>query len=171
MEKTSFISAGTKLPLYLPFPNYLLQLDISQTARVLYALLLNRSTLSQKNEWVDERGRIFIVFPIEELAKEMRKGKTTIKAALNELSEAGLLERIRTDFGRANHLYVKILLGQDGDGYSTVAKSENKTSMSRKSKPTTGGYSATNNCTKTNYNSNKRDIRTMDYTCEKGESL
>lgn len=171
MEKTSFINADTKIPQYLPFPNYLLQLDISQTARVLYALLLNRATLSQKNEWVDEQGHIFIVFPIGELADEMRKGKTTIKSALNELSEAGLLERIRTDFGRANHLYVKILDVQDTDRYLASIEPENGMSQSQKSKHTTGGYSTANNYTKTNYNSNKRDIRSMDYTFEEGESF
>ena len=36
-----------------------------QTAKLLYALLLDRSTLSQKNGWQDGEGRIFIVYPVD----------------------------------------------------------------------------------------------------------
>ena len=45
--------ADTKLPAYLPYPRFLLKMEISQTAKLLYALLLDRSTLSQKNKWQD----------------------------------------------------------------------------------------------------------------------
>lgn len=38
----------------------------------------------------------------------MNKGQTAIKNSLNELSKLGLLERVRAEFGRANHLYIKI---------------------------------------------------------------
>ena len=38
---------------YLPYPRFLLKMDISHTAKLLYALLLDRSTLSQKNGWQD----------------------------------------------------------------------------------------------------------------------
>ena len=37
------------------------------------------------------------------------KGQTAIKAALNELDAAGLLERKRVGFSAANRLYVKLL--------------------------------------------------------------
>ena len=56
--------ADTKLPAYLPYPRFLLKMDISQTAKLLYALLLDRCTLSQKNGWQDSEGRTFIVYPI-----------------------------------------------------------------------------------------------------------
>ena len=44
-------------------------MEISQTAKLLYALLLDRSTLSQKNGWQDGEGRIFIVYPVAEIAE------------------------------------------------------------------------------------------------------
>lgn len=43
------MTAETELPAYLPYPRFLLKMDISHTAKLLYALLLDRSTLSQKN--------------------------------------------------------------------------------------------------------------------------
>ncbi len=83
-------------------------MDISHTAKLLYALLLDRSTLSQKNGWQDSEGRTYIVYPIAEIAEMLDKGCTTIKSALNELDAAGLLERRRTGFSAANRLYVKV---------------------------------------------------------------
>jgi len=103
-----YMTAGTELPAYLPYPRFLLETDISHTARVLYSLLLDRSTLSQKNGWQDSEGRIYIVYPIAEIAETMKKGCTTIKGALNELDAAGLLERRRAGFSCANRLYVKV---------------------------------------------------------------
>ena len=102
------MTAETELPAYLPYPRFLLETDLSHTARELYALLLDRSTLSQKNGWQDSEGRTYIVYPIAEIAEMLDKGCTTIKGALNELDAAGLLERRRTGFSAANRLYVKV---------------------------------------------------------------
>ena len=44
--------ADTKLPAYLPYPRFLLKMEISQTAKLLYALLLDRSTLSDRKSVV-----------------------------------------------------------------------------------------------------------------------
>ena len=103
-----YITADTKLPAYLPYPRFLLKMEISQTAKLLYALLLDRSTLSQKNKWQDGEGRIYIIYPIAEIAEILDKGSTTIKGALNELDAAGLLERERGGFSAPNRLYVKV---------------------------------------------------------------
>ena len=53
--------ADTPLPIYLPYPRFLLKMEISQTAKLLYSLLLDRSTLSPKNKWQDDEGRIYII--------------------------------------------------------------------------------------------------------------
>ena len=68
------MTAETELPAYLPYPRFLLKTEISHTARVLYSLLLDRSTLSKKNGWQDSEGRIYIVYPIAEIAETMKKG-------------------------------------------------------------------------------------------------
>ena len=61
-----YIRADTTLPAYLPYPRFLLKMEISQTAKLLYALLLDRSTLSQKNGWQDGEGRIFSALYVSE---------------------------------------------------------------------------------------------------------
>ena len=75
-----YIMADTPLPLFLPYPRFLLKMEISQTAKLLYSLLLDRSTLSQKNKWQDDKGRIYIIYPIAEIAEILDKGSTTIRA-------------------------------------------------------------------------------------------
>ena len=88
-QETIYVGLDTGLPPYLPYPRFLLKMDISQTAKLLYALLLDRTTLSQRNGWQDDQGRTFIVYPIAEIAEMLDKGQTAIKAALNELDAAG----------------------------------------------------------------------------------
>ena len=105
---TEYITADTIMPPFFRYPRFLLKMDLSQTAKLLYALLLDRSTLSQKNGWQDSEGRTYIVYPISEIAEMLDKGCTAIKAALNELDASGLLVWERRGFSAPNRLYVKI---------------------------------------------------------------
>ena len=57
-----YMTADTKPLPYLPYPRFLLGADLTQTAKVLYAVLLDRSNLSRANGWTDEDGNIFVVF-------------------------------------------------------------------------------------------------------------
>lgn len=107
-QETVYVGIDTGLPPYLPYPRFLLKMDILQTAKLLYALLLDCTTLSHKNGWQDGEGRTFIVYPVAEIADMLDRGCTAIKNALNELDTAGLLERKRAGFSAANRLYVKV---------------------------------------------------------------
>ena len=75
---TEYITANTTMPPFFPYPRFLLKMDLSQTAKLLYALLLDRSTLSQKNGWQDNEGRTYIVYPIAEIAEILDKSTMTI---------------------------------------------------------------------------------------------
>lgn len=108
IQEEYYVRLDTLLPSFLPYPRFLLKMDISHTARLLYSLLLDRTTLSQKNGWQDEKGRVYVIFPITEMAETMNMSMTSIKTALKELDAAGLLTRKRSGFSTANHLYVKL---------------------------------------------------------------
>lgn len=47
---TDFLTADTSLPSYMMFPRFLLDMEINETAKMLYMILLDRARLSQKNE-------------------------------------------------------------------------------------------------------------------------
>ena len=50
---SDYLTVTTPLPQYLPYPRFLLDTNLSHTAKLLYTLLLDRATLSQKNNWID----------------------------------------------------------------------------------------------------------------------
>ena len=64
-----YMTADTKSHPYLPYHRFLLGADLTQTAKLLYAVLLDRSNISHANGWTDEDGNIFIVFPLSKLAR------------------------------------------------------------------------------------------------------
>lgn len=112
-EILDYMTADSSLPPYMPYPRFLLDMDLTHTAKLLYALLLDRATLSQKNGWMDEQGRLYIVFPIEKISSALDKSRMTVKNALNELTAAGLIERRRQGFSLPNRIYVKLPDGQE----------------------------------------------------------
>ena len=81
---------------------------ISTDAKVLYGLLLDRMSLSARNDWLDEQGRVYIVFTVEEIMECLACGNKKAVGLLRELeTEAGLIERRRQGLGKPNLIYVK----------------------------------------------------------------
>lgn len=107
---TQFLTPDTQLPPYMAFPKFLLDAThLSETAKILYMLLLDRARLSQKNEgWTDEAGHAFIFFPIKDLAEVMHKSEMSVKTALAALEKSDLIYQKRQGPGMANKIYVKI---------------------------------------------------------------
>lgn len=105
-RKDNYIKRDTKLPQYIPLPQFLISMKLSQSAKLLYGVLLSRSTLSQKNNRVDENGHVYVIYPINHLADSLNGTEVTIKNALQELVDAGLLKKRRQGLGTPNHLDV-----------------------------------------------------------------
>ena len=59
-----YLKPNMPLPQYLPYARFLLDIDLSHTAKLLYTLLLDRATLSQKNHWVDAQHRVAFMWSI-----------------------------------------------------------------------------------------------------------
>ncbi len=127
---SDYMKTDAKLLPYLPFPRFLLGADLTQTAKLLYAVLLDRANLSRANGWTDESGNIFIVFPLNKLADMVDKSPTTVKTALTELEAAGLIERRRCGNGMPNRIYVKQPDSQDIDRQMAGKLTPNKISNS-----------------------------------------
>ena len=106
---TDFLTADTNLPSYMMFPRFLLDMEINETAKMLYIILLDRARLSQKNEgWSDTDGHVFIYFTIEALAEVLHKSQMTVKTALAVLEKQELIFRKRQGPGQPNRIYLKL---------------------------------------------------------------
>ena len=82
--------------------------SISAEAKVLYGLLLDRMSLSARNGWLDEEGRVYIIFSVEDIMTSMGCANQKAAKLLYELeSKCSLIERKRQGLGKPNLIYVK----------------------------------------------------------------
>lgn len=81
---------------------------ISAEAKLLYGILLDRMCISVRNGWKDSLNRIYIIYTIEEIMRNMNCGNKKACQLLDELEDkAGLIERKRQGLGKPNLIYVK----------------------------------------------------------------
>ena len=81
--------------------------ELSMDAKLLYALFLDRVSLSIKNGWIDNQGRVFIYYSIKNICVDLNCGTQKACKLLDELEKVGALERKRQGLGRPNKLYLK----------------------------------------------------------------
>lgn len=103
-----YFKRDTALPPFVPLPRFMIASEYSMNAKMLYSLLLNRTMLSQKSGWVSEDGNVYVIYPIKQIADDINRSEKTVKNALNELENAGLLSRVRQGWNRANRIYLKL---------------------------------------------------------------
>ena len=105
---------------FYQFPQWLLKEEpyknLGDKAKMMYMLLFDRRTLSIKNKWYDEDGRIFMIFTNEQFMEELNCSEPAIIKAKKELAKFGLLEEVRQGINKPNRLYIngtKETLGQE----------------------------------------------------------
>ena len=141
---SDYLTVTTPLPQYLPYPRFLLDTDLSHTAKLLYTLLLDRATLSQKNNWMDERGFVYVIFLLSSLSDALRCSTMSIKRALRSLEDADLIERRRGRITVPNSIFVKVPTVQKcspawndsvpSDGTEMIPSMEQKCSTNQRNK-------------------------------------
>lgn len=80
---------------------------LSLSAKFLYALLLDRMSLSAKNGWTDKEGRVYIYFRLDEVMAQIGCGHTKAVKLFAELEQANLIERRKQGMGKPVQIYVK----------------------------------------------------------------
>ena len=90
--------------------------DLSTDAKTLYGILLDRMSLSVRNEWFDKKGRVFIIFTIEDVKRTLRCADNKATRLLRELEEFGLIERKRRGQGKPCLVYVKNFSAESSKG-------------------------------------------------------
>lgn len=158
-----YLKRDTRIGAFIPVPASILTSELSSTTILIYGAILSRSILSQKNGWIDKEGRVYTRYTAPQLAEDIGKGISTVKASLKELEEADLIERKRMGLTMTN-IYVKVpldsILGQNPNALSQNSNPfSQKAGVSVARKPDPSKYKRVN------------EISNNRYTYEEGESL
>ena len=94
----------------LQVPKVLFQMakykNLSNTAKILYSLFLDRLKFAVQNGWVDHNGDLYVIYPKSEMKKDLNTTRYGVDQAVQELVQVGNLVRIIPNNGKANHFYI-----------------------------------------------------------------
>ena len=79
---------------------------MTNNAKLLYGLMLDRMSLSKKRGWLDEANKVFIKYSLNNIEEDLNVSRKTASSLLKELEEIGLIDMIQQP-GVANIIYVK----------------------------------------------------------------
>ena len=101
--------------------------QLSAEAKILYGIMLDKLDLSVKNKWVDEKGRVYIIYTIEQIMADMNCADQKATKLLDELEKkCGLIERKRQGLGKPNLIFVKnFITGVEGSMMARIQNREN----------------------------------------------
>ena len=89
---------------YVPLPRFLLQnealRDISNDAKALYALLLDRASISWQNGYVEPNGTIWLYFTLEQAQKKLYSSRQCATRIFHEFEFSGLICRKKQGLGK-----------------------------------------------------------------------
>ena len=88
------------------FINKLYKEKLNSDIKILYAFLLDRLSLSQKNHWFDELNRVYLIFTREEVQDKLCLSEKTVTKAFKQLTDTNLIAEKRQGLGKPNLIYV-----------------------------------------------------------------
>ena len=111
MSYDYFYGQSGELFSYFRIPKALFQdhrfRQLSTDARTLYGILLDRMSLSVKNGWLDEQGRVYIIYTVREVQESLCCAEHKAVKLFRELEDMDIIERKRRGLGRPSLIYVK----------------------------------------------------------------
>ena len=88
------------------FENKLYKDKLTSDSKILYAFLLDRLTLSKKNNWINEKGEVYLIFTRQEVQDKLNLSDKTVSKAFKQLTDARLVYEKRQGLGKPNLLFV-----------------------------------------------------------------
>ena len=85
--------------------------DMRFVSKVSYSILKDRLSLSSRNNWVDEEGRIYLVSSNTSLMKILKGVKATLLSIKKQLSEYELINEVQQSTSSKGNLANRIDLG------------------------------------------------------------
>lgn len=95
---------------FFKFPRALIELpefsSLSSDAKILFALILDRVDLSEKNaeRFTDANGKIYVIYTVREICRKLGCSHTTAVKITDELEFFGLIRKHHTGQGKANRI-------------------------------------------------------------------
>lgn len=97
-----FSKENTDLPT-IKYPLFMVGMNLSITAKLVYALLFDRAA-DRKTAETD--GKIYVTFTIKDLSECIGKSEMTVKNSLKILEEKGLIKRKSKGVGKPTHIFI-----------------------------------------------------------------
>ena len=94
---------------FIQLPNALFEgalAEMSSDGKMLYSLLMNRRSLSAKNNLTDARGRTIVYFTNQEVCKRLQCGHDKVTKLFRELERYDLISRRKQGLGKPDLIYV-----------------------------------------------------------------
>ena len=88
---------------YIPFPRFLMEdslAGLSNDAKVLYALMLDRASISRQNGYVEPDGTIRLYFTLEQAQTKLHRSRQSATRIFQELEYSGLIVRRKQGLGK-----------------------------------------------------------------------
>ena len=108
---------------------------LSNDAKFLYGLMLDRMSLSIKNGWKYKDDRTYIIYTVEQIAADLACGRDKaikVSAELDSKKVIGLIEKVKRGLGKPDIIYVKSFVIENES--VNFKEFENQTSSSLESK-------------------------------------
>ena len=119
------------------FVNPLYKNALNSDSKLLYGFLLDRLSLSIKNNWHDKDGNVYLIFTRKEVQEKLNLSDKTVTKAFKQLADDNLIYEKKQGFSKPKLIYVakiqhqKIELSHNRKNYdyingdSTITESEN----------------------------------------------
>lgn len=131
--------------LFWKFPKFLSEnkkyADLSNDDRVAYMLIKDRYRYSLSNNWVDDKGDVYVYFTIEDLRELLHVGKNKVSKVKKRLMDYGLLEIEKQGFDpikKKNFPDKFYLLQPDYDPTDLISQTSQVSALQQSGFPKTG---------------------------------
>ena len=88
------------------FESKLYKDKLNSDSKILYAFLLDRLTLSKRNDWVNAKGEVYLIFTRQEVQDKLNLSDKTVSKAFKQLTDARLVCEKRQGLGKPNLIFV-----------------------------------------------------------------
>ena len=139
--------------------------SLSNEAKLMYGLLLERMSLSRKNNWIDDENRVYIIFLIEEIEEIMdvcHDKALNILKELDDVNGIGLVKKKRRGLGLPSILYVKNFIINESDSLQN-GKQDNTDNSEHTSRSLKNGFLEVDKTDTNNTEINNTDLSYTDY--------